>query len=186
MTDEKAPKEADFAALLARLWRPPPGAALVFNCQMGRGRTTTGLVIATLVALRRAQGQGGPTLPRSPAPELPPWFCARVSPPPSPRPASDADLRAGRFAAVRSLLRALDGGADAKAALDAVLDAAGGMQNLREAIAGYRARLAAEPDDDKRSSLLRRGGEGWIGRDNEWGRKGRVWVRGGRVWARPG
>lgn len=29
------------------------------------------------------------------------------------------------------------------------------MQNLREAIAGYRARLAAEPDDDKRSDLLR-------------------------------
>ena len=35
-----------------------------------------------------------------------------------------------------------------------MLDAASAMQNLREAVAGYRARLAAEPDDDKRSALL--------------------------------
>ena len=30
--------------LVQRCWDPPPGAALVFNCQMGRGRTTTGMV----------------------------------------------------------------------------------------------------------------------------------------------
>ena len=39
---------------LQRCWDPPPGAALVFNCQMGRGRTTTGMVIASLLHLRRA------------------------------------------------------------------------------------------------------------------------------------
>ena len=54
VTDEKAPKEADFALLLQRLWTAPQGAALVFNCQMGRGRTSTGMIIATLVCLKRA------------------------------------------------------------------------------------------------------------------------------------
>jgi hypothetical protein len=53
ITDEKAPKDSDFEQLIQRLWNVPPDAALVFNCQMGRGRTTTGMVIATLVTLRR-------------------------------------------------------------------------------------------------------------------------------------
>lgn len=42
LTDEKAPKEKDFDKLIKRCWSMPPGAAVVFNCQMGRGRTTTG------------------------------------------------------------------------------------------------------------------------------------------------
>ena len=53
VTDEKAPKEKDFALLMRRLWRPPEGAALIFNCQMGRGRTSTGMIIASLLQLRR-------------------------------------------------------------------------------------------------------------------------------------
>jgi hypothetical protein len=53
VTDEKAPKEKDFALLMRRLWKPPEGAALIFNCQMGRGRTSTGMIIASLLQLRR-------------------------------------------------------------------------------------------------------------------------------------
>lgn len=53
ITDEKAPKDSDFELLIRRLWNVPLDAAMVFNCQMGRGRTTTGMVIATLVTLRR-------------------------------------------------------------------------------------------------------------------------------------
>lgn len=41
------------ACLPQRCWEPPPGAALVFNCQMGRGRTTTGMIIASLLYLRK-------------------------------------------------------------------------------------------------------------------------------------
>ena len=58
VTDEKAPKSADFAVLASRAWNPPPGAALVFNCQMGRGRTTTGMIIASLLFLRQGACQG--------------------------------------------------------------------------------------------------------------------------------
>lgn len=34
-----------------RAWAPPEQVALVFNCQMGRGRTTTGMIIASLLHL---------------------------------------------------------------------------------------------------------------------------------------
>lgn len=57
-----------------RCWDPPPGAALVFSCQMGRGRTTTGMVIASLLALRRVQPSL--VLPAQPLPGLPDWFVA--------------------------------------------------------------------------------------------------------------
>ncbi len=50
--------------------------------------------------------------------------------------------------------RTLEGGGAAKALLDAVLDAAAAMQNLREAIAGYRGRLMQESGEDKRNALL--------------------------------
>ena len=50
--------------------------------------------------------------------------------------------------------RTLEGGGAAKSLLDAVLDAAAQMQNLREAIAGYRGRLMQESVEDKRNALL--------------------------------
>ena len=33
---------------------------IIFNCQMGRGRTTTGMVIATLIYLNRIGNSGSP------------------------------------------------------------------------------------------------------------------------------
>ena len=64
VTDEKAPKDHDFVLLMRRLWHPPQGAALVFNCQMGRGRTTTGMIIASLLYLRSSMSS--PQLPSEP------------------------------------------------------------------------------------------------------------------------
>jgi hypothetical protein len=40
----------------------------------------------------------------------------------------EAELKAGKFGVIRSLLRALDGGTAAKAVLDAVIDACAAMQ----------------------------------------------------------
>jgi hypothetical protein len=159
VTDEKAPKPSDFQLLIERCWDPPPGAALVFNCQMGRGRTTTGMVIASLLALRRAAPPGAmPTPPAQPLPGLPEWWVAGDRyPSPSKGALSvleETELKAGKFGVIRSLLRALDGGAAAKAALDAVIDACSGMQNLREAIASYRGRIFYEANDTRRQSLL--------------------------------
>ncbi|EFN52818.1 hypothetical protein CHLNCDRAFT_26452 [Chlorella variabilis] len=149
VTDEKAPKPSDFQLLIQRCWAPPPGAALVFNCQMGRGRTTTGMIIASLLALRRARA--ALALPEQPQQGLPDWFVASDR---YPSPSKETELKAGKFGVIRSLLRALDGGAAAKAVLDAAIDACSAMQNLREAIASYRGRMFYEANDARRQSLL--------------------------------
>ena len=66
VTDEKAPKERDFVVLQRRIWDKPPDTALIFNCQMGRGRTSTGMIIGSLLLLRQhtavlpATSQGAP------------------------------------------------------------------------------------------------------------------------------
>ncbi|PWY97867.1 hypothetical protein BCV70DRAFT_202357 [Testicularia cyperi] len=51
ITDEQAPVPAVFSQLEARvILALQTGSTCVFNCQMGRGRTTTGMVIASLVS----------------------------------------------------------------------------------------------------------------------------------------
>ncbi len=60
------------SATVQRCWEPPAGAALVFNCQMGRGRTTTGMIIASLLHLRKALRTLAP--PPVPVEGLPAWF----------------------------------------------------------------------------------------------------------------
>ena len=186
ITDEKAPKDDDFEALIKRCWSPPKGAALVFNCQMGRGRTTTGTVIGALLYLRAQCPSAELILPSEPLPHLPPWFVlskrssydgAAASPllhPSSevgeglalgdmmspranggtPPQSEEEELRAGKYAVVRSLLRVLEHGWRGKRVADATIDACSAMQNLREAIAGYRKRIFTEPNDARRQALL--------------------------------
>lgn len=153
VTDEKAPDGEDFEILMRKSWDIDEGDAIVFNCQMGRGRTTTGMCIACMILLRKAQGYLAPppVLPQSP---LPVWWChpeeLDIA---SPKAGAD-DLKNGMFLAVRSMLRALENGRSAKVALDLVLDACAAMQNLREAIAAYRSRIFHEQNEMRRQSLL--------------------------------
>lgn len=162
VTDEKAPEGDDFETLMKKCWTPPEGAAMVFNCQMGRGRTTTGMVIGCLLYLRRVQSMLAPP-PSASREALPNWWQLSVHQDGTPLPLAtrtsasfeeDEELKAGFFAAIRSLLRALERGKEAKLALDLVLDACSAMQNLREAIASYRARLFYESNDMRRQSLV--------------------------------
>ncbi|RZB43029.1 Paladin [Glycine soja] len=53
ITDEKSPKERDFDILVHKISQADVNTEIIFNCQMGRGRTTTGMVIATLFYLNR-------------------------------------------------------------------------------------------------------------------------------------
>lgn len=74
----QAPKPTDFDYLLQQVYSASYPAAFVFNCQMGRGRTTTGMVITSMALLKRqgvlnrALAQpaigGGPTAAAEPAP----------------------------------------------------------------------------------------------------------------------
>ncbi|GMH33294.1 hypothetical protein BSKO_01128 [Bryopsis sp. KO-2023] len=152
VTDEKAPKEVDCEQLIERCWNPPEGAALMFNCQMGRGRTTTGMIIASLLQLWRmgALSGNGPI----PGASLPRWF--RPCTPDAQNGSSNSTiLKSGMYGVVRSLLRMLSRGKEGKHVLDSVIDACSAMQNLREAIVTYRDRMSAEHNERKRNSLLR-------------------------------
>merc|ERR1712212_1281798 len=48
IVDEKAPAERDFDVLVSFLKDDEPETACVFNCQMGKGRTTTGMILSCL------------------------------------------------------------------------------------------------------------------------------------------
>merc|ERR1711978_38384 len=49
IVDEKAPSEVSFDSMVNELKDITPDTACVFNCQMGKGRTTTGMIVATLI-----------------------------------------------------------------------------------------------------------------------------------------
>ena len=49
LTDDMAPRASDFDAFYKVLRHADPDAPIVFNCQMGVGRTTTGMVVACML-----------------------------------------------------------------------------------------------------------------------------------------
>ncbi len=121
ISDEKAPENQDFDALVSRLREANPNSPLVFNCHAGRGRTTTGMVVGQL--FRAAQNPGAP----AGAPQ-------------------GADrFEQGNFKAVLGLIGQLQGGPESKAALDAVIDQSGDVQNLRTAIAKLKVKSETAP-----------------------------------------
>ena len=144
ITDEKAPKGSDCDAIASRCIAADESTALIFNCQMGRGRTTTAMVIASLV---RQRLRGSPLL----LPPLP----AR----PAPLEDEDAPFRRGDYAVIRSLVRVVDGGKEAKQVVDEMIDRCSHLQNLREAILTYRRGLGQEVDEKHREATLQRGVE---------------------------
>jgi hypothetical protein len=165
----QAPKDSDFELFVRRLWDVPQSTALVFNCQMGRGRTTTGMIIGCLVLLRRmgafpgpksGGGGGGASPPALAAagaeapPPVPAWFSAAPDSAAAAAARGGDRLRSGLWGVVRSLLRVLESGNLGKAILDEVIDAAAAMQNLREAIAQYRGRVLAEAKERRRATMM--------------------------------
>ncbi|KAK4271119.1 hypothetical protein QN277_019857 [Acacia crassicarpa] len=165
ITDEKAPKEMDFDALVHKISQADVSTEVIFNCQMGRGRTTTGMVIATLIYLNRIGDSG---FPRSSS-------IGRISSCTTDVADhlhnSEEAIRRGEYAVIRSLVRVLEGGVEGKRQVDKVIDKCASMQvsvpfesktvflrnifqNLREAIATYRNNILRQPDEMKREASL--------------------------------
>lgn len=120
ISDEKAPENQDFDALVARLRSADKDNPLVFNCHAGRGRTTTGMVVGQL-------------------------FRGLQTPPSVGSPQGADRLEQGYFKAVLGLIGQLQGGAESKSALDAVIDKSGDVQNLRTAIAKLKVKSETAP-----------------------------------------
>ncbi|KAK9035697.1 hypothetical protein V6N11_077730 [Hibiscus sabdariffa] len=148
ITDEKSPKELDFDILVNKISQADISTEVIFNCQMGRGRTTTGMVIATLVYLNRIGASG---FPRSNSIGRVFSFGSNIT---NNLPNSEEAIRRGEYAVIRSLIRVLEGGVEGKRQVDKVIDKCASMQNLREAISTYRNSILRQPDEMKREASL--------------------------------
>ncbi|KAL2993781.1 hypothetical protein AAZX31_10G132000 [Glycine max] len=115
---------------------------------MGRGRTTTGMVIATLFYLNRIGASG---IPRSNSVGRVSQCLTNVA---DYIPNSEEAIRRGEYTVIRSLIRVLEGGVEGKRQVDKVIDKCASMQNLREAIGTYRNSILWQPDEMKREASL--------------------------------
>jgi hypothetical protein len=137
VTDEQSPEIRDFDllvdALLPRIAKHldrRETLSFVFNCQMGRGRTTTGMVICCLLI--------GLVIPEY-YDELHSAYCDTLDAP------DLTDFSRGEYEAIVQLKRILAEGRTAKYQVDLVLEACSKMQNLRTAIETF-AIAVTSPD----------------------------------------
>lgn len=143
VTDEKSPEPQDFDALVQRVKDADPEAQLIFNCHAGRGRTTTGTVVAGLV--RRAQEgvQAKTSVKRS-------------------RPVREdireqGNYKTGEYKVILSLVSALERGPQSKAEADEIIDRCASLQNLREAIESYKTKAETAATPAERQAAMQRG-----------------------------
>lgn len=137
VTDEQSPEIRDFDllvnALLPRIAKHldrRETLSFVFNCQMGRGRTTTGMVICCLLI--------GLVIPEY-------YDELQVEYKDSLYSTEESELSHGEYDVIVQLKRVLAQGRAAKLKVDLVLEACSKMQNLRTAIESF-AITASSPD----------------------------------------
>jgi len=150
ITDECAPEEKDFDELVNTLKDTTPTTGIVFNCQMGRGRTTTGLVCAYLY-LYTHRHYRTPHKVFKQAHQEPPSPIATPSSTkynvPDPK---TPNYDNGEFGIILQLLTILPQGAFLKYQVDQAIDACQQVQNLRLAINECRVKfLQGGPDAQK-------------------------------------
>jgi len=143
IVDEKAPTEADFDSLLEQMRSTGDSTACVFNCQMGKGRTTTGMIVACLVrdaVFAQNEGKKYP-IRKADKNELP-----------DEEEFLEEEHRLGNYSIFERLYKYLPEAREAKAHLDHIVDLCGepgtggtGLQNLRECIQWTEMKFNFEP-----------------------------------------
>ncbi len=140
ITDEQAPIPTMFDQILRLVWDRQEGTHAIFNCQMGRGRTTTGMVICAIFSAV----QSSPSAPSGICEPLRSLALSRSS-----DTLSEADLQrslylGGEYKAVMQLVQVLEHGTTAKLLADASIDRCAHIQNLRTAIYDFKIRESGE------------------------------------------
>ncbi|MBA0831863.1 hypothetical protein Goarm_016294 [Gossypium armourianum] len=151
ITDGKAPKSSDFDTVAKNIASASEHTAFVFNCQMGRGRTTTGTVIACLVKLRIDNGRPIKVLLDEMNHEHPDGSSSsgeEIRSDATRLTSSTVKVRTknehGRAFGIDDILllwkitRLFDNGVECREALDAIIDRCSALQNIRQAVLQYR------------------------------------------------
>ncbi|KAK0547224.1 hypothetical protein OC845_004211 [Tilletia horrida] len=143
ITDEQAPIPDVFSQLEARVELALASESVcVFNCQMGRGRTTTGMIISSLVGTVK---EFGPAILSNPS----------ILDEDSEFPTTDSDANmkdmvmdredqvylAGEYRTILQLVGVLSRGKAAKKLADKAIDRMEAVQNLRKAVYDSKLRM---------------------------------------------
>lgn len=147
IVDEKAPSEKDFDEILEILRQEGPDTACVFNCQMGKGRTTTGMILACLIK-DILFGDQSKIYFKEEDIVKPQDF-------PDEDEAAEERGRRGQFTIIFNLFKLIPDAKEGKAHLDHIIDLCGvppkgtGLQNLRECILWTQEKFNFEPKKKK-------------------------------------
>jgi len=141
IVDEKAPTEESFDAMVMEMKDLTPHTAMVFNCQMGKGRTTTGMIVATLIK----------DILNGPEKEYQVLSVDRNEIPDEEE-AVEEEHRLGNYEVLQEIYKYIPEAKQGKAHLDHVIDLCGtpkeggtGLQNLRECIQWTEEKFNFEP-----------------------------------------
>lgn len=159
VTDEQAPVPAVFSEIERRVLKAlDRGSATAFNCQMGRGRTTTGMIIASLISTVSHYGEEifiNEELPRDEENANQEQGNQRMEGAKDLLDNREDELwLQGEYRMTLQLVGVLSHGKLAKKLTDAAIDRMDAVQNLRKAIYDSKLRAEnAEPRSKKRSHL---------------------------------
>ncbi|WWD04103.1 hypothetical protein V865_002168 [Kwoniella europaea PYCC6329] len=146
ITDEQAPLPVTFQVLVDRIAEGlQKGTDFVFNCQMGRGRTTTGMTVACLIASIASDDQA-----------LNLDYSDDESDHGEPIHETTQYLN-GEYKTILQLVTVMSHGKEAKKITDHAINLMEGVQNLRKAVYDFKLQVdAAEPGSAKYKSQFTR------------------------------
>lgn len=139
VTAEEPMEPEDFDVIMQTLLTMSPGKChVIFNCQMGASRSTTGAVIAGLInnwrlSIKERDDKTSSLVATSPR----------------------TLNRTHHYRIIHSILRVIKNGLECKELVDTLIDEAAAMVNLRDSIERYRqqAEMSSDPTESRRALL---------------------------------
>jgi len=155
VVEEQAPAEFCFDLLVESLKNEPASTQCVFSCQMGRGRTTLGMIVACLikeiqVSTELRKMADIQLVPQQTIDDL---IMKKFNAPLRRKPDDDDPLIRGEFDVIKELLATEPSAAEGKKKIDHVIDVCGpapkgnGLQNLRECIIETKWKYDVAPEE---------------------------------------
>ncbi|KAL7332462.1 hypothetical protein PS15p_204505 [Mucor circinelloides] len=151
ITDEQAPIPDVFDQLIHRMRDANQGVDVIFNCQMGRGRTTTGMIVASLLSMILSNDAIGDMADSFMVDSSSTSIINPFNPNSNYENEDESyDEREryqnGEYRIILQLVSVLTYGKLAKRLTDQAINTCDHMQNLRKAIYDYKLRIEAMTD----------------------------------------